>query len=148
MFENFPHKPLFGANLVSKLFAEDTRDDKLDLGLGVYKSSEGQTTILRSVKKAEARLLKGQETKSYVGLAGDKVFSRRLAELTMGSDQAWDRISIAQTPGGVAAMRVGFEMVHAAQPGATVWVSNPTWANHPPSYQRAGLALHGNPYLN
>ena len=65
MFENFPHKPLFGANLVSKLFAEDTRDDKLDLGLGVYKSSEGQTTILGSVKKAEARLLKGQKTKSY-----------------------------------------------------------------------------------
>jgi len=148
MFENFPHKPLFGANLVSKLFAEDTRDDKLDLGLGVYKSSEGQTTILRSVKKAEARLLKGQETKSYVGLAGDKVFSRRLAELTMGSDQAWDRISIAQTPGGVAAMRVGFEMVHAAQPGATVWVSNPTWANHPPIIQHAGLAVHAYPYLN
>ena len=148
MFENFPHKPLFGANLVSKLFAEDTRDDKLDLGLGVYKSSEGQTTILRSVKKAEARLLKGQETKSYVGLAGDKVFSRRLAELTMGSDQAWDRISIAQTPGGVAAMRVGFEMVNAAQPGATVWVSNPTWANHPPIIQHAGLAVHAYPYLN
>ena len=148
MFENFPHKPLFGANLVSKLFAEDTRDDKLDLGLGVYKSSEGQTTILRSVKKAEARLLKGQETKSYVGLAGDKVFSRRLAELTMGSDQAWDRISIAQTPGGVAAMRVGFEMVHAAQPGATVWVSNPTWANHPPIIQHAGLAVQAYPYLN
>jgi aromatic-amino-acid transaminase len=148
MFENFPHKPLFGANLVSKLFAEDTRDDKLDLGLGVYKSSEGQTTILRSVKKAEARLLKGQETKSYVGLAGDKVFSRRLAELTMGSDQAWDRISIAQTPGGVAAMRVGFEMVNAAQPGATVWVSNPTWANHPPIIQHAGLAVQAYPYLN
>ena len=148
MFENFPHKPLFGANLVSKLFAEDTRDDKLDLGLGVYKSSEDQTTILRSVKKAEARLLKGQETKSYVGLAGDKVFSRRLAELTMGSDQAWDRISIAQTPGGVAAMRVGFEMVHAAQPGATVWVSNPTWANHPPIIQHAGLAVQAYPYFN
>ena len=148
MFENFPHKPLFGANLVSKLFAEDTRDDKLDLGLGVYKSSEGQTTILRSVKKAEARLLKGQETKSYVGLAGDKVFSRRLAELTMGSDQAWDRFSIAQTPGGVAAMRVGFEMVNAAQPGATVWVSNPTWANHPPIIQHAGLAVQAYPYLN
>ena len=148
MFENFPHKPLFGANLVSKLFAEDTRDDKLDLGLGVYKSSKGQTTILRSVKKAEARLLKGQETKSYVGLAGDKVFSRRLAELTMGSDQAWDRISIAQTPGGVAAMRVGFEMVNAAQPGATVWVSNPTWANHPPIIQHAGLAVQAYPYLN
>ena len=148
MFENFPHKPLFGANLVSKLFAEDTRDDKLDLGLGVYKSSEGQTTILRSVKKAEARLLKSQETKSYVGLAGDKVFSRRLAELTMGSDQAWDRISIAQTPGGVAAMRVGFEMVNAAQPGATVWVSNPTWANHPPIIQHAGLAVQAYPYLN
>ena len=148
MFENFPHKPLFGANLVSKLFAEDTRDDKLDLGLGVYKSSEDQTTILRSVKKAEARLLKGQETKSYVGLAGDKVFSRRLAELTMGSDQAWDRISIAQTPGGVAAMRVGFEMVRAAQPGATVWVSNPTWANHPPIIQHAGLAVQAYPYLN
>lgn len=148
MFENFPHKPLFGANLVSKLFAEDTRDDKLDLGLGVYKSSEDQTTILRSVKKAEARLLKGQETKSYVGLAGDKVFSRRLAELTMGSDQAWDRFSIAQTPGGVAVMRVGFEMVHAAQPGATVWVSNPTWANHPPIIQHAGLAVQAYPYLN
>ena len=110
MFESFPDKPLFGANLVSKLFAEDTRNDKLDLGLGVYKNSEGQTTILGSVKRAEARLLKRQTTKSYVGLAGDKVFSRRLAELTMGSDQAWGRISLAQTPGGVAAMRVGFTL--------------------------------------
>ena len=67
MFENFPVQPLFGANLVSTLFAEDTRNDKLDLGLGVYKNSEGQTTILGSVKRAEARLLEHQNTKSYVG---------------------------------------------------------------------------------
>lgn len=148
MFENFPVQPLFGANLVSTLFAEDTRDDKLDLGLGVYKNSEGQTTILGSVKRAEARLLEHQNTKSYVGLAGDRTFSRRLAELTMGSDQAWDRISLAQTPGGVAAMRVGFEMVYAARPDATVWVSNPTWANHPPIIEHAGLTVQAYPYFN
>ena len=103
---------------------------------------------MQSVKKAEARLLKHQKTKSYLGLAGDKVFSRRLAEFTMGPDQAWDRISLAQTPGGVAAMRIGFEMVRAARPGSTVWVSDPTWANHIPIIQHAGLRIQSYPYFN
>ena len=148
MFENFPDQPLFGANLVAKQFEEDNRDDKLDLGLGLYKNSDGQTTILQSVKKAEARLLEYQKTKSYLGLAGDKVFSRRLAEFTMGPDQAWDRISLAQTPGGVAAMRIGFEMVRAARPDSTVWVSDPTWANHIPIIKHAGLRIQNYPYFN
>ena len=86
---------------------------------------------MRAVKAAEARLLKEQDSKAYVGVLGDLGFVDALADLALGSAVPRDRLAGAQTPGGTGAIRQLFELVRRAAPGATVWHSDPTWPNHP-----------------
>ena len=52
----------------------DTRPEKIDVGVGVYRDAAGATPILRAVKAAEKVLIETQETKSYLGSEGDARF--------------------------------------------------------------------------
>ena len=47
-------------------FAIDPRENKIDLGIGVYKDESGITPVLKSVKKAEAIILEQQKTLSLI----------------------------------------------------------------------------------
>lgn len=111
-------------------FAADPRTDKIDLGVGVYKNSAGETVIPRAVKLAEARVLAEQNTKSYMGLLGDVAFSRAMTTLVLGEVAPAERISAIQTPGGGGALWILMSLIAEASPGATIWVSTPTWGNH------------------
>lgn len=113
-----------------KLFREDPREQKIDLGVGVYKNAEGVTPVMRAVKAAERRLVDVQETKSYTGLAGDPAYTTALRNLILGNSIGADRVAAAATPGGTGAIRQGMELIQYADKGATVWVSTPTWPNH------------------
>ena len=116
---------------ILNLFRADPRTDKLDLGVGVYKDADGRTPVMRSVKAAEARLLQEQDSKAYVGILGDLDFVAALGELALGAAVPRDRLAGAQTPGGTGAIRQLFELIGRANPAATVWMSDPTWPNHP-----------------
>ena len=111
-------------------FKADPRKDKIDLGVGVYKNAEGVTPVMRAVKAAEKQLWEAETTKSYTGLAGEPAFNAAIADLVLGDAVAADRISSVATPGGTGACRQAFELVKMASPGATIWVSDPTWPNH------------------
>ncbi len=113
------------------MYAEDPRTDKIDLGVGVYKDENGKTPVMRAVKAAEKRLLEAQQSKSYVGLLGDLGFVAAMRDLVFGPGVLSDRITGAQTPGGTGAIRQLLELVKLADPSATVWLSDPTWPNHP-----------------
>ena len=121
------------------LFRSDPRTDKLDLGVGVYKDASGRTPVMRAVKAAEARLLAEQDSKAYVGLLGDLSFVRAMSELALGDAVPADRLAGAQTPGGTGAIRQLFELIRRANPGATVWHSDPTWPNHPAILAHLGM---------
>jgi aromatic-amino-acid transaminase len=113
------------------LFAADPRDDKVDLGVGVYRSPEGRTPVMAAVKAAERGIWEAQETKSYVGLAGDPGFLDAMRRLILGEAVPPARVAACGTPGGTGAIRQVLEMVRRLRPEATVWISDPTWPNHP-----------------
>jgi aspartate/tyrosine/aromatic aminotransferase len=113
------------------MFAGDPRPDKVDLGVGVYRSPEGRTPVMRAVKEAERRIWDAQETKSYVGLAGDPVFLDAMRGLIFGDAVPASRVAAAGTPGGTASVRQVLEMARRLTPEATIWLSDPTWPNHP-----------------
>lgn len=121
------------------LYADDPREDKLDLGVGVYKDAEGRTPIMRAVKEAERRLLEEQTTKSYVALLGDATFLDRMRDLIFGDSVPADRIAACQTPGGTGAVHQLFELTQRADPEAVVWYSDPTWPNHPAMLAHLGI---------
>ncbi|SFD02391.1 aromatic amino acid transaminase [Tropicimonas isoalkanivorans] len=115
---------------VMQEFAEDPRPDKVDLGVGVYRTADGRTPVMRAVKAAERRVLETQQTKGYVALAGDPAFHAALGGLVLGQAVAPDRLAALATPGGTGAVRQAFELIRTAKPDATVWTSAPTWPNH------------------
>lgn len=122
-------------------FKADPRADKIDLGVGVYKDATGHTPIMRAVKAAEKQLWQAETTKTYTGLAGDPAFNAALAKLVLGDSVDEDRISAVATPGGTGAVRQAFELVKMAKPGATVWVSDPTWPNHLSILKHLGMPV-------
>lgn len=123
------------------LFAADTRPDKIDLGVGVYKDSQGLTPVFASIKAAEQHLLATQQTKSYVGPEGDIGYFSRLTPLIFGDLDVEGRLSGLQTTGGTGALRLGAELIARARPDARIHVGTPTWANHPPIIDAARLRL-------
>ena len=124
----------------------DPRQDKIDVGVGVFRDGAGNTPILKVMKEAEQRLLDTQVTKAYLGSAGDKRFAELLRPILLGHHATDDRIVGLQTPGGCGALRLGFELIAAANPSARVFVGAPTWPNHPPIIQAVGLQPVEYPY--
>jgi aspartate/tyrosine/aromatic aminotransferase len=113
------------------MFAADPRPDKVDLGVGVYRSPEGVTPIMAAVKTAERRIWETQETKSYVGIPGDPAYLEAMRGLILGDVVPASRVAACATPGGTGAVRQVLEMTRWLSPEATVWISDPTWPNHP-----------------
>ncbi|MGI9200868.1 MAG: aromatic amino acid transaminase, partial [Woeseiaceae bacterium] len=126
----------------------DPRPEKVDLGVGVYRTEAGETPVLRAVKKAEHRLVGSQATKAYVGTAGDPQFNSGMQQLVFGDSVDAGRIATIQTPGGSGSLRVAAGLILQANPNAVAWVSDPTWANHTPLLGGAGLTLKTYPYYD
>jgi aspartate aminotransferase len=126
----------------------DPRTEKVDLGVGVFRTAEGETPVLEVVKKAEQRLVDTQESKAYIGTAGDPNFNAAMQALTFADSVDANRISTIQAPGGSGSLRVAAGLILRARPDATVWVSDPTWANHIPLLGGAGVNLKSYPYYD
>ncbi len=75
MFEKLSPAPQDKIIALIAEFASDNRDNKIDLGVGVYKDATGNTPIMTAVQKAEAKRVKDQTTKTYVGMAGNVGFN-------------------------------------------------------------------------
>jgi aromatic-amino-acid transaminase len=125
----------------------DPRPDKIDVGVGVYRDSSGGTPILRAVRAAERRLWEGQETKAYLGSQGDSRFTELIRPILFGEALSKDeRIVGLQTPGGCGALRLGADLIAKANPEARIFVGQPTWPNHGPLIECAGVEMVQHPY--
>lgn len=123
-------------------YKEDPNPNKVDLGVGVYKDEQGHTAVLKCVKEAEALRLKQEDSKTYIGMAGDLGFNAHIEKLAFGIGHKVllaNRVTSAHTPGGTGALRVAAEFIKKANPNATIWVTSPTWANHISMFKAAGL---------
>jgi aspartate aminotransferase len=130
MFETLQPQPADKILALMAQYREDPRDNKVDLGVGVYKDASGNTPIMRSVKAAEKLLWEQQTSKAYVGLVGDPAYADAMINLILSDAVPRDNVAAAATPGGTGAVRQAFELIKMANPSARVFVSNPTWPNH------------------
>ena len=143
-----PPDPILG---IISAYAADPNPNKIDLGIGVYRDEKGDTPILQCVKQAEQTLDSTETSKTYLGPPGVAGFNSAMTSLIFGEDSAVlreDRVRTIQTPGGTGALRVGADLIKAASPDATVWVSDPTWANHDAILEAAGLRMEFYPYFD
>lgn len=129
-------------------FRADPREDKIDLGVGVYKDASGHTPIMRAIKAAEQKWWQDETTKSYVALAGDPGFTEAMRNLLLGDAVAADNVAAAATPGGTGAVRLAFELARMANPDLRVWVSDPTWPNHVSILKYLGIETRSYRYFD
>ncbi|MEE3290391.1 MAG: amino acid aminotransferase [Pseudomonadota bacterium] len=143
-----PPDPILGLSVAYKA---DTNPNKIDLGMGVYRDAYGNTPVMSAVKKAEQMILKSQSTKAYVGPVGAVDYNDTISRMVLGdalANQLEKRRMTVQTPGGTGGLRLTADFIRKVNPDATVWVSDPTWANHSPLINAAGLKIQKYPYYN
>ena len=133
------------------LYRQDQNPKKIDLGVGVYRDETGATPIMAAVTEAESIRHQSETTKAYIGPPGTPEFNSLSQRLMLGNEHpavSEQRIAGVQTPGGCGALRVGAELIKRVSPQTTIWVSDPTWANHGPLLGNTGLKIHEYSYYD
>ena len=130
---------------LTEAFKSDIRPEKVNLGVGVYKDETGATPVLKSVKAAEQKVLEAEATKSYMPIAGEAAYGIEVQKMIFGN--VCDRAVTVHTPGGTGALRLAGELLKEFS-SKTLWVSNPTWANHKNIFNASGLTIQDYAYYN
>jgi aromatic-amino-acid transaminase len=130
---------------IIKMFRDDPREGKIDLGVGVYKDANGVTPVMRAVKDAEAMLLATQKTKTYVGPQGDVDFLWLVGQLVFGG--AARELTAIQAVGGTGALRLGCDLLRESGAKRIV-LPQPCWPNHPAIVRAARLEVIDAPFFN
>ena len=124
-----------------RLHAADPREDKIDLGVGVYRTDDGATPVFAAIKAAEQQLVDTQDSKSYLGPEGDVGFVNALMPYIFGADPTMGgRIAGMQTPGGTGAVRLALALAQKAGI-KRVHMGVPSWPNHAQILADLGLGL-------
>ena len=143
-----PPDPILG---LTETFRVDPRPEKVNLAVGVYVDDSGTTPVIPSVLEAERRLLERAGSKGYLPIDGRPGYKKAVRDLIFGADHEIvesGRSATAQTPGGTGALRVAADFLLQTGSSRTIWLSEPTWPNHPQLFSLAGFALRTYPYLD
>jgi aspartate/tyrosine/aromatic aminotransferase len=150
MFESIdmaPPDPILG---LTEAFNQDENPEKVNLGVGVYKDASGKTPVLASVKEAESRILKEEQSKGYLPMSGSPAYAAEVQQLMYGADHeaiSSGRAATAHTPGGTGALRVAGDYIHHTHPDSAIWLPDPTWANHKGIFTAAGVETKSYAYF-
>lgn len=143
-----PPDPILG---LAEAFRSDPRPGKVNLSSGVFVDATGKTPVLETVTEAERRLLAAGGTKLYRPIDGDIAYRELVRALALGPDHeavTSRRALAAQTPGGTGGLRVAADLLRQTGSSTTMWMSEPTWPNHPQLFQAAGFRIRQYPYTD
>lgn len=141
MLDRLEQQPPDALLALIKLYGADPRADKIDLGVGVYRTGDGATPVFGAIKGAEQKLVAEQDSKAYLGPEGDMGFVHALMPHIFGDDPTrGGRIEGMQTPGGTGGVRLAVAM--AARAGVTkIHMGTPSWPNHAQILADVGVEL-------
>jgi aspartate/tyrosine/aromatic aminotransferase len=143
-----PPDPILG---LTEVFRADTRPGKINLGSGVFVDESGTTPVLPSVTEAERRILAKGATKLYLPIDGDAAYRDAVRTHVFGEGHELatsTSVAVSQTPGGTGGLRVAADFLRQTGASATIWMSQPTWPNHPQLFALAGFRIRTYPYTD
>lgn len=141
-----PPDPILG---LTEAFKADANPRKVNLSVGVFQDATGRNPVLGSVKRAEERLLAAEKSKTYMPIPGDPAYGRHVADLVFGPETAGSgRVVTIHTPGGTGALRVAGDFIRHLLGPRRIWLSDPTWPNHPGIFHAAHLETTAYPYFD
>ncbi|GGL13498.1 amino acid aminotransferase [Deinococcus radiotolerans] len=140
MFSDLRPLPLDPLWALQNAHRDDPRPHKLNLGIGIYRDAHGHTPVLNAVQHAERALADAAPSKVYRPLSGNADLNAAMTRLLLGNHTpTLERAVTVQTVGGTGALRTLADLIASANPEATIWTSNPGYANHHPLMRAAGL---------
>ncbi|TVU35034.1 hypothetical protein EJB05_16900 [Eragrostis curvula] len=135
-----PEDPILG---VTVAFNKDPNPNKVNLGVGAYRTEEGKPLVLNVVRRAEQMLINDPTRyKEYLPITGLAEFNKLSAKLIFGADSPAileNRVATVQCLSGTGSLRVGGEFLARHYHEHTVYIPQPTWGNHPKVFTLAGL---------
>jgi len=146
--EMAPRDPILG---VTEAYNADASPDKVNLGVGVYYDDNGKVPVLECVRRVEQKLAESPLPRNYLPIDGIPVYDRAVQELVFGKDSSAvreQRVVTVQTLGGTGGLKVGGDLLRRINPGAGLWISNPSWENHQAVFEYAGFKVGAYPYYN
>ncbi len=142
MLDRLEQQPPDALLALIKLHDADPRADKIDLGVGVYRTGQGETPVFGAIKAAEQKLVDEQNSKAYLGPEGDMGFVHALMPYIFGAEDTarGGRIEGMQTPGGTGAIRLALALAKKAGVKRVI-MGVPSWPNHAQIAKDLGLEL-------
>ncbi|MFM5464690.1 aromatic amino acid transaminase [Aeromonas simiae] len=151
MFEHvdaYPGDPIL---TLVETFHKDLREQKVNLGIGLYYDEQGRIPLLPSVQQAETQRAATLTPRPYLPMEGAANYRTAVQHLLFGARHEAvnaGRIATIQTIGGSGALKIGADFLKRYFPGSEVWVSDPTWDNHKAMFEGAGIKVHDYPYYD
>lgn len=144
LIKRYPLDPILG---LQSLYNQDSRTNKVNLGIGTYQGEQGQACVFNSVRKAEKKLLEKNLNKNYLPIDGYPPLVQGVKRLILG-DLANDKKLLGmQTVGGTAAIRIALEFL-AERSIKNIYLSDPTWINHYFVCEHLRLNVQSYPYID
>lgn len=143
-----PKDPILG---VTEAYVADQNPHKVNLGVGVYTDDNGKVPLLECVRRAEDARVKSGAPKSYLPIDGLAAYDRAVQELVFGAGSVAineKRVVTVQALGGTGGLKIGADFLRQVSPGASVWISEPSWENHRALFGSAGFAVKSYPYYD
>jgi aromatic-amino-acid transaminase len=143
-----PRDPILGLN---EQYNADTRDTKVNLGVGVYYDDNGKIPLLKAVQEAENQRVQAHAARGYLPIEGIVNYNKGAQELLFGKESAViteGRTLTFQALGGTGALKIGADFLKQLQPDATVYISDPSWENHRALFERAGFNVQTYSYYD
>jgi aromatic-amino-acid transaminase len=137
-----PRDPILG---VTEAFNADTNPRKVNLGVGVYYNDEGKVPLLECVRKAEQQLVAQAAPRAYLPIDGLAAYDKAVQALVFGADSPLirdRRVITVQALGGTGGLKIGADFLRRIAPGASVWISDPSWENHRALFENAGFRVN------
>ena len=143
-----PKDPILG---VTEAFVADPNPRKVNLGVGVYTDDNGKVPLLECVRRAEDIRVKGGAPKSYLPIDGLAAYDKAVQALVFGPESGalkGGRVVTLQALGGTGGLKIGADFLKQISPGATVWISEPSWENHRALFESVGFTVKEYPYYD
>lgn len=146
--EMAPKDPILG---VTEAYVADTNPKKVNLGVGIYTDDDGKVPVLQCVRKAEQKLVETALPRGYLPIDGIAAYDKATQQALFGADSEpvkSGRVVTVQTLGGTGGLKVGGDFLRRFNPGADLYISDPSWENHRALFEYAGFNVKTYPYYD
>lgn len=144
-FAEVEQAPPVAVFALTAAYKADSNPQKANLGVGAYRTDEGQPWVLPVVREVESQMAADHSLNhEYLPIAGLPEFTSAATKLVLGDDSPAlleNRAMGFQTLSGTGALRLAAEFLKLRANHSVVYLPDPTWGNHTDIFKLVGFEI-------